>query len=199
MDLKIALEDFKSKGYLIWDGFLSPDEVNAVLADYRSIFNKRGLFKKAGLGNQEGPRQINAEIRTDESHWLDPLHLTVPQALFWNRLEELKSALNEYLFLGLWSLEGHYSWYPEGGFYRRHFDSFLNNNQRVMSNVLYFNPEWTDGDGGELRIHASDSEKIDIAPIGGRLVCFLSAQVAHEVLRTHKNRLSFAGWWRTRV
>lgn len=193
MDLKTALSDFKSKNYFIWDDFLSPGELALITADYLKIYNE-GSFKLAGTGNRE--RNVDLEIRTDESYWLDPLALTSSQSIFWNRLEELKNALNEYFFLGLWSLDGQYSRYPVGGFYRKHLDRFSNNDQRTVSAVLYFNSAWISGDGGELRIHGS--EKTDLAPIGGRLVCFSSSKILHEVLPSNKTRLSFAGWWKSR-
>jgi SM-20-related protein len=196
MDLETALADFKAKSYFIWDDFLTPAEVTLISVDYKKIY-KAGSFQLAGIGN--GSRSLNAEIRTDESYWLDPLALTSSQSVFWDRLEKLKDSLNEAFFLGLWSLDGQYSRYPINGFYRKHIDRFSNDDQRTVSTVLYFNPNWVSGDGGELRIHGDVCEKTDFAPIGGRLICFLSSKILHEVLTSNKARLSFAGWWKTRT
>lgn len=198
MDLETALAEFKTQSYFIWDDFLSQDEVAQITADYKKIYNA-GSFRLAGIGNQDGPRNLNSEIRTDESYWLDPLALTASQSIFWNRLEKLKESLNEAFFLGLWSLDGQYSRYPVDGFYRKHLDRFSNDDQRTVSTVLYFNPNWVMGDGGELRIHGEDSKKTDFAPLGGRLICFLSSKILHEVLVSNQTRLSFAGWWKTRI
>jgi SM-20-related protein len=192
MDIETALADFKSQDFFIWDDFLTSSELALISADYRKIYAE-GSFKLAGTGS--GVK--NAEIRTDESYWLDPLALTPSQSLFWDKLEVLKKAFNEYFYLGLWSLEGQYSRYPVDGFYRKHLDRFSNNDQRTVSMVLYFNPAWVASDGGELRIHGT--EKSDHAPLGGRLICFSSAKILHEVLTTHKTRESFAGWWKRRA
>lgn len=197
MDIKTALQDFNSKSFFIWDDFLSPSEVALVTADYQEIYSA-GSFKPAGIGNQQGAKNVNSEIRTDESYWLNPLALTPSQSIFWRRLEKIKTALNEHFFLGLWSLDGQYSRYPVDGFYRKHLDRFNNDDQRTVSTVLYFNQAWEPGDGGELRIHGEESEKTDLAPLGGRLVCFLSSKIFHEVLASNKTRLSFAGWWKRR-
>ena len=40
------------------------------------------------------------------------------------------------------------------------------------------------GDGGELRLHLTDGEVIDLAPEGGRVVMFWSDEIPHEVLPT---------------
>jgi SM-20-related protein len=196
MDMATALTDLSSQGFFIWDDFLSPSEVALVTTDFQKIYDE-GSFELGGTGNKA--RNINPEIRTDTSYWLNPLALTSSQSIFWNRLEELKKSLNEHFFFGLWSLDGQYSYYPVGGFYRKHLDRSSNDDQRTISTVLYFNPTWTAEDGGELRIHGDHSKITDVIPTGGRLVCFLSSKVLHEVLPSNKPRLSFAGWWKTRA
>jgi SM-20-related protein len=40
--------------------------------------------------------------------------------------------------------------------------------------------------------------QLDISPIGGRLVMFLSDTFYHEVLPTSKDRMSLTGWFLTR-
>ena len=199
MTLETALGDLNSQSYFVWDDFLSPDEVASISLDYQKLYDE-GAFSRAGTGNQSGKRNLSGGIRSDETYWLDPLALTLSQHVFWDRLEALKTRINEELFLGLWNLDGHYSRYPVDGFYHRHLDRFASSDQRTLSMVLYFNPDWHTGDGGELRIHGqgNPATQTDIAPIAGRLICFLSASVLHEVLLTHQVRLSFAGWWKRR-
>lgn len=196
MSLETALDDLHSQGFFVWDDFLSPTEVEQVIKDYQDIYD-RGAFKNAGTGNQ---RSSNADgkIRSDETYWLDPLNLTSSQSIFWERLKKLKVEINERLFLGLWSMDGHYSRYPLQGRYHRHLDRFNNDDQRTLSMVLYFNSNWTAGDGGELRLHSSPSVVVDVNPIAGRLVCFLSATMLHEVLVANQVRWSFAGCWKRR-
>jgi len=63
----------------------------------------------------------------------------------------------------------------------------------VVSMVIYLNPNWQPGDGGELRLYPSDGSVINIAPKAGTLALFLS-ELEHEVLPTLKPRYSITGW-----
>ena len=181
MDFETALFRLEKDAFFVWDDFLSQEETKSVMLDYRKLQND-GQFKRAGIG--QGPeRQVNDQIRKDEISWLDPDNLSVSQALFWNRLDELKEKINAHFFLGLWALEGHYS-----------------HDTRTISMVLYLNPEWDFESGGELRLHTPNPRhpEVDLLPLGGRLVCFMSAELPHEVLSSQKERFSFAGWWKRR-
>jgi SM-20-related protein len=199
MDIAKAVDDLKTQEYFIWDDFLSPSETAQVAEDYRKIYAS-GRFTRAGTGNESGVRVVNEKFRTDETFWLNPLDLSAIQTCFWDRLEVLKNQINEQLFLGLWSFDGHYSHYPVNGHYQKHLDRFNSNDQRTLSMVFYLNKDWVSEDGGELRLHfpARTPNTVDVAPLAGRLVCFLSSEVLHEVLITHKTRESFAGWWKRR-
>ena len=148
-----------------------------------------------GVGQGE-KKQIQDSIRRDEVCWLERENATPAQKLLWSNFDELKITINRTLFLGLKDFEGHYAAYPAGGFYQRHLDSFTQDQSRTISIVLYLNPNWKKPDGGELRIYKKDSF-IDVEPVAGTLVCFLSREVEHEVLPSATERLSFAGWLRS--
>ncbi len=197
MDVTAAINELHSQGFFIWDDFLSPLEVEKTVQDYLSIYGLN-FFKPAGTGNQSDLTASDGRVRSDETYWLDSLNLTATQSVFWNRLEKLKEEINRQLFLGLWSLDGHYSRYPRNGFYHRHLDRFNSNDQRTISMVLYFNEKWISEDGGALRLHSAPLGIVDVNPIAGRLVCFLSSTMLHEVMVTNQVRLSFAGWWKRR-
>jgi SM-20-related protein len=49
-----------------------------------------------------------------------------------------------------------------------------------------------------LRIHHADEHFVDVEPIAGRLVCFLTPGLQHEVLQARRERLSISGWFRGR-
>jgi SM-20-related protein len=49
-----------------------------------------------------------------------------------------------------------------------------------------------------LRLHETDDRAVDIEPVGGRLVCFLTPGRVHEVLPARRERLSISGWFRGR-
>ena len=114
-------------------------------------------------------------------------------------LEQLRLALNRQATLGLFDLEMHYARYQAGAGYARHVDQPQGRDQRRVSAVLYLNSGWDLAHGGSLRIFGGACALRDIAPVGGRLVCFLSAGLEHEVLPSLRTRWSLTGWFRTRA
>lgn len=198
MNIHEASLHLKKNGYFIWDDFLSLFELDLIRKDYFEL-QSEGKFRRAGIG-KDHDFQYSDSVRRDETYWLNPLALEPSQQMLWTKLELIKDELNRLFFLGLWNFEGHYSFYPIGGLYQPHLDRFSKDDARTISMVLYLNQDWNSTDGGELRIHPSDQTltPIDISPIGGRLVCFLSADTLHEVLPTKQNRYSFSGWWKKR-
>ena len=92
---------------------------------------------------------------------------------------------------------------PGGSVYPLHIDNpqgLSAGDTRRLTCILYMNPDYEDGDGGELRIFGSKStttatneeEKkregvVDITPDGGRMVLFFSDEIPHEVLPTAPN------------
>jgi SM-20-related protein len=97
------------------------------------------------------------------------------------------------LFLSLKDYEIHMTVYPTGSFYKRHLDQFRADDHRKLSAICYLNRNWTDDDGGQLRMYLPEGNK-DFLPLAGRLVCFRSDQIEHEVLPAKKERLSLTGW-----
>ena len=191
MDIDLAFQSLEDHSYFIWDHFLSTAEVASMCDD----FKLRALhFHPASTGKQ---KSIN-HTRTDEIDWFDPLDLNSIQTLLWDRLTLLKEKLNEHFYLGLVELEGHYAKYNTGGHYHKHVDRFQDDNARTITLVLYLNQIWDDQLGGELRVYPLHSAPFNIVPLAGRLICFLSAELPHEVLKTNQLRMSFAGWYKTK-
>ena len=73
--------------------------------------------------------------------------------------------------------------YPGGGAkYIKHVDN-PDDNGRRLTLILYLNPHWQPGDGGELRIYLQEGEEethCDVAPIMNRAVLFWADRVPHE-------------------
>ena len=114
-------------------------------------------------------------------------------------MENLRLQFNRKMFMGLFDSELHYATYQTGGFYTRHLDQFRQNNQRKISLVLFLNSDWLEADGGALRLYADDHIVFrDILPRAGVLALFSSARVLHEVMPTHRRRLTLTGWMKTR-
>jgi SM-20-related protein len=89
--------------------------------------------------------------------------------------------------------------YPPGAFYAKHIDQHRGQSGRVLSWVLYLNPEWREEWGGQLRLYEPERPELPMAeifPRAGRLVVFASDEVPHEVRPTDETRASLTGWFR---
>lgn len=187
--------DLSSNGISIRDRFVSDAEVEE-LRECMSVRESRGEFAAARIGGA-GVQQRRESIRGDFTCWLrEPL--LPAERLLLQKIEELRLELNREAFLGLFELELHYAKYPAGSAYARHVDQPLGNSQRRLSLVLYLNPEWQCTDGGALRLYGGKGGFIDIEPLAGRLVCFLTLSREHEVLQARRDRSSISGWFRAR-
>jgi SM-20-related protein len=179
------------EGYAVVDEFLQPKAIAALAADARQR-DSAAEFHPAGVG-RGAARSEHPDIRGDRICWLEPSDPRVELRPWWLALSALRAALNQALFLGLWSFEGHYAAYSAGSFYRRHRDRFQDHDARVLSCVLYLNQSWSTSDGGALRLYR-DAGALDVPPRGGTLVCFLADRFEHEVLPATRERLALTGW-----
>ena len=189
--------DLEQRGFAVARDFLAGAAVAALAAECRGM-HAASQLQPAAVG-RGGARRHEPAIRGDSTHGFDPLAPTAVQVQYWSRMDDLRRTLNRTLLLGLHDLEAHYALYPPGACYARHRDRFRDDDARVLSSVLYLNADWNEGDGGSLRIHLAGSAAaahVDVAPRGGTLVLFLSAEFEHEVLPASRERLSIAGWFR---
>lgn len=171
-----------------------PIEISDILHYHMSNMPEH-KFKAASIGRHQ-QRQHNESVRNDQIVWINGESPAGVRWLQW--CQDLQSYLNRRLFLGLHSFESHFAHYPSGHFYKRHFDAFKGQANRVVSIVTYLNPEWEESDGGELIIYknAGDLSGCSIAPEYGTVSVFLSEEFEHEVLPTQRDRYSVAGWFR---
>jgi len=187
---KIA-DGLANDGISVVDDFLSKEEV-ANITSTDEFENGLLRFKKAGIGKSQ-EKQINESIRGDYIQWIDSAK-TAPQIqLYLKRLSQLMTFLNQSLFLSLKDLEVHMTIYPIGSFYKRHLDQFKKDDHRKLSVICYLNENWREDEGGQLRVYFPANSK-DFFPTAGRLVCFRSDLLEHEVLPATRERLSLTGW-----
>ncbi len=188
-----SIRQLEKKGYAILQGILPENLLNDLLQHLKSLDDDK--FNRAGVG-RETDYHLNDFIRRDEIHWLDGTHPVTRDFFLW--MDELRNVFNRHLFLGLFEYECHYAFYPVGAFYKKHLDAFKGSNTRILSTVLYLNPGWLAGDGGELVIyHPVSGEVLEvIEPDFGKMVIFLSEEFPHEVLPAKNNRYSLTGWFR---
>jgi len=179
------------QGYAIVDQFLSQKEVDEILHT-QEFQTGQEKFKKAGIGDSQS-LQIQETIRGDYIQWLDKQQSPEAILVYLNRLDELTQFLNRALFLSLKDFEAHMTVYPAGSFYKRHLDQFKQNDHRKLSVICYLNTDWKQEHGGQLRMYLPD-QTLEVLPVAGRLVCFRSDQIEHEVLSATRPRLSITGW-----
>lgn len=191
------ISDLLADQYSMVDGFFSAEEVvllrHSLLAKYEA-----DRFKKSAIGNRT-KEEIAKSIRGDFILWIDEANSNEAESLFFGRINDLVNYLNKTCFLGILQKEFHYAVYPTGTFYKRHLDTFQNDDRRKLSIVCYLNEaNWPRKNGGELTIY-TENEALDILPLPGRVVIFESQQLEHEVkVVKASERLSITGWLKTR-
>lgn len=191
-----AIEALVERREVVLPGILPPACWRALRAEAEALHDYAG-FQAARIGRGEDARQDSA-VRGDALCWLDADMPAGAAYLRW--MDDLRAALNRELFLGISEFEAHYAHYAPGAFYRRHVDRHRDSNARVVSAVLYLNPDWPADAGGEFVMYARDGEQVRYRqrPEGGTLLLFMSADMPHEVLPATQARWSIAGWFRTR-
>ncbi len=154
-----------------------------------------GRLSAAATGRADGRRF--AGLRGDSTLWLDDRACGPAARELLAALDVLRGELNRRLLLGLDAVEAHFAHYPPGAGYARHRDRFRSDDARVLSLVVYLNPDWPADAGGALRLHLPEGPH-DIAPRLGTVAVFLSDAVEHEVLPALRPRFSVAAWFRQR-
>jgi SM-20-related protein len=193
--LERLLDRFAAEGHAVQDDWL-PDAWITALAAAAERRAAAGELKPARIGRGSTLRRATA-VRGDRIAWLDPEDAEPAVARLLTVLEALRVACNRRTWLGLFELEAHFAHYPPGTGYARHCDSFVDGADRVLSVVLYLNPDWRPDDGGELILYPATGP-VAIEPRAGRLVVFGSAELEHEVRPARRDRYSIAGWFRRR-
>ena len=209
-NLQQQLDQITDRGYCVMDNFLSPSVIDT-LASEILVLENGALLHAANTGRAQ--TTVNTKFRGDSIYWLNEAEASPAQQTYFDEMERLRYGLNRHLYLGLDLLESHLALYPIGAGYQKHLDRFKANDnsqlpQRQISCILYLNKDWLEEDGGYLRLYlnaddATDgivatASSLDIAPIAGRLVMFLSDTFYHEVLPAKRVRMSLTGWFLNR-
>lgn len=218
------IDRLAAHGFAVVDEFLPLQHIKSLATDIEARIANQQMVP-AGTGQQA---QRDTLVRGDYTAWLDEASEDAAVQAYFAQMEALRLALNQQLFMNLHSLETHLAYYPVGSFYQKHLDQFSHGaadtiKTRQLSCVLYLNTAWHAQDGGELRLYlqklnsdhdpknvaektmaektmseCSTPESLDILPMAGRLVLFLSGEFWHEVRPAKRERMSLTGWFRTR-
>ncbi len=195
------IEGIQQKHYAVVENFLSPELVENLRSLLQQKYEEDEL-RKSAIGNRTNELVVE-EIRGDFIQWIDESKANDIELQFFEAIKKLIDYLNRTCFMGILHKEFHYAVYPKGTFYKRHLDTFQNDDRRILSMVFYLNDkDWETTNGGELAIYepTQTGEKTTLLyPLPGRLVIFESQVLEHEVLPIKASeRLSITGWLKTR-
>ncbi|GAA3567100.1 2OG-Fe(II) oxygenase [Snuella lapsa] len=192
--------DIVNQQFSIVENFFTPE---VIVSLRQSLLEKyeADSFKKAAIGNRVNETIVRS-VRGDVILWIDESRPNEAESLFFNKINELVNYLNRTCFLGILQKEFHYAIYPPGTYYKKHIDTFQNDDRRKLSFVCYLNDQdWQPENGGELVLYidanGKQTEKV-IYPFPGRVVIFESQLIEHEVKPVNMERLSITGWLKTR-
>ncbi len=191
------IDDLIAQKYSVVNNFFPSEEVEGLRKSLQAKY-EADKFKKSAIGNQFNA-EIDRSIRGDFILWMDERKANEAESLFFTKINDLVNYLNKTCFLGILHKEFHYAVYPQGTYYKRHLDTFQNDDRRKLSMVCYLNEDnWLSENGGELTIY-TENQTLDILPLPGRVVIFESQVLEHEVkIVKASERLSITGWLKTR-
>lgn len=187
-----VIDALAENGFGVFDHVIPEPVLNELLS--LALHQESSHWKPAGIGRGKHHHH-NADVRSDSIRWL----ADTDAPLYWALMRQLRQSVNQALFMGVESFEAHCAHYASGGHYGKHLDAFRGRSNRRLSTVLYLNSDWQAPDGGQLRLYCPKEHEtplMDVEPVWGRWVVFLSESVPHEVLESKADRLSVAGWFR---
>jgi len=177
-------EQINEKGWAVIDDYLPYRTIQELKEESKQ------LLKDGIIDLQQDMSQIA---------WINPEKCFPAQSSVLQSFQKLRHHLNRENYLGLSELELQASIIPKHGYSQKHVDNFHSSSKKVLTVMLFLNQQWKPADEGQLRIYLKNNMSIDVAPIGGRLVAFLSNTFEYEVLPTYVTGYSLTGWFRRSV
>ncbi|KAF9135230.1 hypothetical protein BGX30_011604 [Mortierella sp. GBA39] len=199
------------QGYTVLNNVLPLSTIQSVRQWATEMFKTGKMDKASGKHNEEDDPFREGNARGDYTIWVSPgsKFLEVSPELkecvdwFSGRLhDDLAKVVHLH-----GQAEYQLAYYPpDSSHYERHRDSFPTDDkedvdQRRVTAIVYFNPDWKQGNGGELRIFDKgmgdeEEKEIDIAPLAARCVVFLSGVMDHAVMPAFEERIALTSWYR---
>lgn len=189
------IQGLLEEGFATVENWFNPEDVHSFRQELERRYEQEE-FRLAGIGQQSDYQHLEA-VRNDQILWLSRPSSHLQEQFFFSRLDGFVDYLNRTCFAGIVEYEFHYAFYNQGAFYKRHKDRFHTDDRRRFSMVIYLNPDWQQGDGGELNIYPENGATYTVTPTAGKVV-FFDSGLDHEVLVSQKPRYSLTGWLKTR-
>lgn len=187
----------EGQGWVVIEGFLPETVAVSLRTEAAEAFNA-GKFTQHrfqfGAGTFEKPNIFEADLHDEELHEFLPAFADL---LFDDSLaKQLNDLLPELQLeegpkaktLKLQHNAG------KGGCFPCHYDNSGRPSKRRITCLVYLNPDWKDGDGGELVLHPFLQPEVVIAPLLGRAVLFRSDVLLHSVRPAMAARFCFTIW-----
>ena len=187
--LNNLLDDIAEHGYTIIENAISNDVISQL---HLQAKQQENTFQLAKIGRHQDLQKASS-IRSDKTKWFDGSSSAEQSYLAF--MEQIRNAINQSFFIGLFDYECHFAIYQQDDFYKKHLDAFRGKSNRVFTTVCYLNSPKS---GGELLIYPEKGKEpiVSVQPKAGTLVCFESERFPHEVLPAQSERFSIAGWFR---
>lgn len=191
------LKCLRDEGYVVVDGFLDQDVANAIRSEAEafassgrmpahtfqfggSMIAKPHIFE-ADLHNETFQEELPslAELLFDDS-LVDLLSDAMPDLALARgpKGKTIKMQHNE----------------GSGGCFPWHYDNAGPPNQRAITCIVYLNPAWCPGDGGEIVLAPFLRPQVVISPLHRRAALFRSDLLLHRVLPARAARFCFSIW-----
>jgi Rps23 Pro-64 3,4-dihydroxylase Tpa1-like proline 4-hydroxylase len=205
-------EGMATRGFAVMDGIASPEWCAALRQDIVELAEKRLMSlsqNKIALDrNEEGQVTKGEVVDKGGVFELDVIlngHVVRNDALtyagtlreFYQGAPALIDALNEACpRLALESLDTIKVQYNDGqqGCFPIHYDTTTDSSRRLTC-ILYLNPDWTEGHGGELRVYPFPFAPALVQPLMGTLACFSSTLMAHRTMPAGEPRVCLSLWF----
>ena len=140
-----------------------------------NAYQNLGLWKD--VVNDVGPSFVKQIAELDQNNSLTEGSKSKPLSLQCDMPPAIKVQLN-----------------TGGGSFPWHYDNPGPPNRRILTCVVYLNPHWKGGDGGEIVLWPFLAQSVVIPPLHRRAVFFYSDRILHRVLPSKTRRVCFTMW-----
>jgi hypothetical protein len=198
-------ERLEREGYVVIDGFLGSGWSSAVRQEIRWLQN-HGLMSPnvtQFIGTDGKPLRASKPNIFEVDLFSEFHRNKLPELneIFWHS-DEMVLAIEHHLGVRRLKLRKGFGEHAiklqhnagGGGCFPIHFDNPGEPNCRRLTCLLYLNPDWSDGDGGELELVPFLKEPVRVRPVMDRLVIFFSETVLHRVLPASVPRYVITIW-----
>eukprot|EP00049_Salpingoeca_infusionum_P020310 m.363788 g.363788 ORF g.363788 m.363788 type:complete len:316 (-) comp24221_c0_seq1:247-1194(-) len=170
---------FRDEMDLLQDkGYFSPNQVQFTTSQGSMVLTKPGIYE-CDLHSEEPRAHVPALSELFDSMDTLQSHL---------QLFELSRGGKSTFTFKLQINDG------TSGCFPWHYDNPTRPNKRRVTCLVYLNPEWQDGDGGEVVLLPFLQKPVTIPPRGDTTLLFLSDVILHRVLEASKKRHCFTLW-----